>query len=140
VQVFDSEGTFLRAWGRPGSAPGEFENPIGLQIGPAGDIWVVDSGNERVQVFSQDGEFLRVLEDVGPGPQIISLNDAGEFYVSSPWADSRVRHFSPDGDLLGFVGEGLDGPHGTATDSSGAVYVADTANGVIRTFIRSEDG
>ena len=121
VQVFDGEASFLREWGRPGSAPGEFENPIGLQIGPAGNVWVVDSGNERVQVFSQVGELLRVFEDVGPGPQIISLNDVGEFYVSSPWADSQVRHFSPDGELLGLVGDGLAGPHGTATGRSGVL-------------------
>jgi sugar lactone lactonase YvrE len=139
VQVFDGEASFLREWGRPGSAPGEFENPNGLQIGPAGNVWGVDSGNELVQVFSQVGEALRVFEDVGPGPQIISLNDVGEFYVSSPWADSQVRHFSPDGELLGLVVDGLAGPHGTATGRSGVLYVADTANGAIRTFMRSDD-
>ena len=55
--------------------------------------------------------------------------------MSSPWADSRVRHFSGEGELLGFVGDGLSGPHGTATGQAGAVYVADTANGVIRKFV-----
>ncbi len=139
VQVFDGEGAFLREFGGPGSSPGEFNNPIGVQIGPAGNVWVVDSGNERVQVYSQDGKLVRVFEDVGPGPEIISLNDAGEFYVSSPWADSQVRHFGPDGELIGLVGDGLAGPHGTATGRSGVLYLADTANGVIRTFIRSED-
>jgi len=139
IQVFDSDGAFLRQWGGSGSSPGEFNNPIGVQIGPAGDIWVVDSGNERVQVFSQDGELLRVFADVGPGPEIISLNDAGEFYVSSPWADSQVRHYTPDGEFLGFVGSGLSGPHGTATGRSGALYVADTGNGVIRVLVPAED-
>lgn len=140
VQVFDLTGRFLREWGQLGSLPGEFENPIGVQIGPAGQVWVVDSGNERVQVFTRDGELERTFDDVGPGPQIISVNDRGEFYVSSPWADSTVRHFSPGGELLGFLGDGLAGPHGTATGPSGVVYVADTANGVIRTFMRSDEG
>lgn len=139
VQVFDDAGVFLREWGRRGTSPGEFENPIGMQIGPAGNVWVVDSGNERVQVFSPDGDLIRVFDDVGPEPQIISLNDAGEFYVSSPWADSQVRHFNPEGGLLGFVADDLSGPHGTATGPSGVLYVADTASGVIRTYIRSAD-
>jgi sugar lactone lactonase YvrE len=139
IQVFDGNGGFLREWGRLGSSPGDFENPIGVQIGPAGDVWVVDSENERVQVFSQDGKLLRAFEEVGPGPEIISLNDAGEFYVSSPWADSQVRHFTPDGELIGLVGDGLAGPHGTATARSGVLYVAETSNDVIRTFTRSED-
>ena len=76
---------------------------------------------------------------MGPGPQIISLNEVGEFFVSSPRGDSQIRHFSSEGGLLGFVGDGLAGPHGTATGLSGVLYVADTATGVIRTFRRSED-
>lgn len=138
VQVFDPDGRFLREWGRPGSAAGELTNPIGLQIGPAGDVWVVDSGNERVQVFGTDGELVRVFDDVGPGPQIISLDEVGGFYVSTPWTDGAVRRYDPDGRLLGSVAEGLSGPHGTATDPAGRLYVADTAAGVIRVFARAE--
>ena len=161
VQVFGRDGTFRRSWGEFGAERGQFSNPIGVQLGPAGNVWVVDSGNERVQVFSQEGELLRVFDDVGPGPQIISLNAAGEFYVSSPWAEGRVRHFSPGGDLLGYVGDSvsddelaamttaeallaaelspLRGPHGTSTDAAGAVYVADTGTGIVRKFVPSRE-
>lgn len=160
VQVFDRDGTLLRSWGERGTEPGQLENPIGLQIGPGGNVWVVDSANERVQVFGQDGELVRVFDDVGAGPQVLSVNAAGEFYVASPWADTRVRRFDAEGRLLGTVGMGvtgaeldemssaerqragkltrLNGPHGTATDASGAVYVADTANGVVRKFAPTE--
>jgi len=156
VQVFTTGGGFLRSWGEVGTVEGQFNNPIGLQIGPAGNVWVVDSGNERVQVFNQAGELVRVFDDVGPGPQVLSINTAGEFFVASPWVEGRVRHFSPDGELLGHLGNSvteaelssmssgereraaelstLAGPHGTATDPSGTVYLADTANGVVRKF------
>ena len=136
---------------RWGAEPGQLFTPIGLQLGPAGNVWVVDSGNERVQVFTQHGELLRVFDNVGPGPQIISLNAAGEFYISSPQGN-RVRKFSPDGALLAYLGLSataeelgrmtneeaaiylelalpLRGPHGTVTDPSGAVYVAETGGG-----------
>ena len=107
VQVFDREGPFLRSWGGFGAEPGQLDNPIGLQLGPAGGVWVIDSANERLQVFTQQGELLRVFDDVGPGPQIVSLNAAGEFYVSSPWAQGRIRRFSPDGELLGYLGHSV---------------------------------
>lgn len=157
VQVFTTDGDFVRTWGEFGTGPGQFNGPNGLQIGPAGDVWVVDGGNERVQVFNQHGELLRSYDEVGADPQVISLNSEGEFFVSSPWADGRVRHFSPDGELLGTVGlsatseelrlmspddratieamSTLRGPHGTATDATGAVYLADSANGIVRKFI-----
>lgn len=156
VQVFDREGAFLRSWGSFGSGPDQLNNPIGLQLGPNGNVWVVDSGNERVQVFTQQGELVRSFDDVGLGPQMLSLNAAGEFYVSSPWAEGRIRRFSPDGELLGHVGSSvtgkelaqmtnevvarvtewstLTGPHGTATHPNGAIYVADTANEIVRRF------
>ena len=156
VQVFDREGAFRRSWGGMGFGSDQLNNPIGLQIGPQGNVWVVDSGNERIQVFTQQGELVRGFVDVGPGPQIVSLNAVGDFYVSSPWAEGRIRRFSPDGELLGHVGLSvtneelarmttveatrvlewatLTGPHGTATHPSGAVYVADTANGIVRLF------
>ncbi len=157
VQVFTTDGGFVRTWGEVGTGPGQFNGPNGLQIGPAGHVWVVDNGNERVQVFNQQGELLRSYDEVGTAPEIISLNSEGEFYVSSPWGDNRVRHFSPDGELLGTVGlsatpeelrrmspddratieamSTLQGPHGTATDAAGAVYLADSANGIVRKFV-----
>ena len=148
---------FPREWGSFGTGPTQLDNPIGLQLGPAGNVWVVDSGNERVQVFTQQGELVRSFEDVGRGPQVISVNAAGEFFVSSPWAEGRVRLFDANGNLLGYLGHSvseaelaqmssaeservaglslLAGPHGTATDASGAVYIADTANGIVRKFV-----
>ena len=38
------------------------------------------------------------FDEVGPGPQVVSINDAGEFYIASPWAEARVRHFDGDGE------------------------------------------
>jgi tripartite motif-containing protein 71 len=134
VQVFDGEGTFLRSWGQRGSEPGSFENPIGLQIGPGGAVWVVDSGNERVQTFDPTGALRGVFDEVGQGPQIISLTDDGDFYLSSPRAESTVTRYGPDGERLERVADGLSGPHGTVTGLDGRLYVADTANGVIRLF------
>jgi hypothetical protein len=51
VQIFDTDGNLLLAFGHEGSGPGEFWLPTGIHIDPHGRIWVADSYNKRVQVF-----------------------------------------------------------------------------------------
>jgi DNA-binding beta-propeller fold protein YncE len=159
VQVFNRDGEFQRSWGDVGGAPGQLFNPIVLQIGPQGNIWVVDYGNNRVQTFTVTGDPVSVWNDVVTGPQIISLNADGHFFVSTP-GTNQVRHFSPDGEFVGYLGLGISPldslrlleeertalaplgqlaePHDTATDSTGAMYLADTRNNVVRKFIPVE--
>ena len=52
VQVFDSNGTFLRSFGHRGKNAGEFHYPDGLAIDRDGNIFVTDRENYRVQIFS----------------------------------------------------------------------------------------
>lgn len=159
IQVFNRDGEFQRSWGDAGGSPGQLFNPLGLQIGPQGNIWVVDYGNNRVQTFTVTGELVNVWNDVGFGPQFISVNADGHFFVSIPGLN-QVRHFAPDGEFVGYLGLGISPtdslmlsedertafsplaqlfqPQGTATDSTGAMYLADTQNNVVRKFIRVE--
>ncbi|MFQ5418710.1 MAG: 6-bladed beta-propeller, partial [Myxococcota bacterium] len=51
IQVFTGDGVLLAAFGSRGSRPGEFERPTDLDIGTDGRIYVVDFGNDRIQVF-----------------------------------------------------------------------------------------
>ena len=52
--VFDAE------WGGEGSEPGQLDHPSGVAVGPDGDVYVADSGNARVQVFTRNGEVRAV--------------------------------------------------------------------------------
>lgn len=62
IQVTDLEGHFKRLFGRPGSAPGHLNDPKQLAFDPQGNVWVADSDNNRLQVFSPQGAFLRVVD------------------------------------------------------------------------------
>jgi DNA-binding beta-propeller fold protein YncE len=55
VQVFASDGTFLRAFGGYGTEPGKLLEPVGIAVGPDGRVYVADSGNGRLSVFERDG-------------------------------------------------------------------------------------
>ncbi|HEY3226664.1 MAG TPA: SMP-30/gluconolactonase/LRE family protein [Planctomycetota bacterium] len=62
IQVTDLDGHFKREFGRPGRKHGELSDPKQVAFDPEGNVWVADSGNHRLQAFSPDGRFLRVLE------------------------------------------------------------------------------
>jgi len=57
IVVFSAEGTFERAFGRPGTDPGELWQPAGVAIDERGRIFVMDYGNHRLQAFTADGEW-----------------------------------------------------------------------------------
>jgi sugar lactone lactonase YvrE len=58
VEIFDADGNFIRAWGKPGDGPGYFARPKGIAIDSDGHVWVADSVQDRVQVFTPEGRLL----------------------------------------------------------------------------------
>lgn len=84
VVEYTSAGAVVRQWGSPGSAPGQFLNgPTAIAVGPGGDVYVVDEGNARVQVFTADGNYLRQF-GIAPGCAYgIAIDEAGGVYVSN---------------------------------------------------------
>ena len=66
VQVFGSDGTYLRSFGTKGNKQGEFDFPSGIAFDKNGNIIVVDGKNHRVQMFSEQGEFLSQFGSRGP--------------------------------------------------------------------------
>lgn len=62
IQVTGLDGKAKRTFGKPGTAPGDFLDPKQLAFDPDGNLWVADSDNHRLQVFTREGEFLRVVD------------------------------------------------------------------------------
>ena len=51
-------GSTEMEWGACGSGPGQFTHPHGIGIGPMGNVYLPETGNNRVQKFTSDGVFL----------------------------------------------------------------------------------
>lgn len=139
VRVFDANnGTHLFDLGKRGIGPGEFNLPRDVAIGSNGQIYVVDGGNFRVQVFDKAGKYLSSFGSVGKQlgnfarPKEIATDAAGNIYVVDA-AFGNFQIFNPDGDLLMFIGERSerDGParymlpSGVYVDEDGRVYMVD---------------
>jgi hypothetical protein len=62
IVVFDTTGHLLYKWGKTGKGPGEFQSPNAISIGPDGQVYVGDSDNNRVQIFTPSGTYLRQFD------------------------------------------------------------------------------
>ena len=139
VRVFDARsGAHLFDIGKRGSGEGELNLPRDAAIGAGGQLYVVDGGNFRVQVFGPDGKFVRTIGSVGrrsgqfSRPKEVATDSEGNVYVVDT-AFGNFQIFTHDGQLLLSVGSRSerDGvakymlPSGIATDSDGRVYLVD---------------
>jgi DNA-binding beta-propeller fold protein YncE len=135
---------FDRAWGSRGSANGQFFVPLYVATDTGGNVYVADSGNDRVQKFTSTGAFITTWGSKGAGsgqfaeegPRGVATDATGNVYVAdhgSPLTPGnfRIQKFSSSGGFIttwGTVGSGDNqflGPKGLATDRAGSVYVAD---------------
>jgi sugar lactone lactonase YvrE len=65
IEVFDADGTFIRAFGEAGDGPGYFARPKGISVDGDGHIWVADGMQDRVQVFTPEGRLLIYMGEHG---------------------------------------------------------------------------
>ena len=139
VRVYNAQtGVHLFDFGQRGDGPGEFNLPRDVAIGKNGELFVVDGGNFRVQVFDHDGKFLRTFGQLGKQlgnfarPKEIAIDPEGNVYVVDA-AYGNFQIFNPEGQLLMYIGQrsSEDGPglfmlpSGIAVDEDGRVYVVD---------------
>jgi len=143
IIAFDRNGQQRAAFGRRGSAEGEFNFPTNIAVAKDGTLYVTDALNVRVQVFTPEGVFLRQFGRHGDGvgdlarPKGIALDSDGHVYVVEGLYDV-VNIFEPEGRSLLSVGSAGRGrgafwlATGIAIDRHDRVYVADSHNGRVQ--------
>jgi DNA-binding beta-propeller fold protein YncE len=157
VVKFSRDGRFIKAWGRKGSAPGEFDEPHDIFIGGSrGWVYVADRKNNRIQVFDQDGAFIAAWTQFGqPSSVFVGRDDA--IYVGASFPDASRKK----GELRGIVvGNGITGAltafipdpadldrvvagtsaSGIAADRDGSVFAADVGAHNLRKYVRVNQG
>lgn len=109
VVFFDDQGNVSKMLGEYGEAPGQFVYPVSVVQDPAGNIYVSEYGNnDRVQKFTEQGEFLLEFGGVGTGPGEFQraagmIWHDGKIYVSDA-VNNRIQVFSDDGRFLEILG------------------------------------
>ncbi|HWZ30977.1 MAG TPA: peptidyl-alpha-hydroxyglycine alpha-amidating lyase family protein [Bryobacteraceae bacterium] len=110
IAKFDKNGKYLKSWGSRGSEPGQFNNPRSLATDAQGNIYVADKGNNRIQVFDNDGTFKTEIAGVGaPTAICISPGSHPYLYASNSNEVNSLDHgeiykMELDGKVLGQFG------------------------------------
>lgn len=139
--------TFAADFGKPGTGEGEFNRAEGICVDAADRIYVADSCNHRIQIFSPDGKFIRQYGRAGSGlgelsyPYDIKVDARGYQFVCE-FGNSRIQVFDPDGQPVEVIGgPGAEAgrfanPWSVALDARGNLYVADSQNHRVQKLVR----
>jgi hypothetical protein len=153
VVKLDSQGRFIKQWGSHGSGPGQFEMPHTLAMDSQGRLFVGDRGNDRIQIFDQNGNLLGIWTQFSR-PSGVFIDQHDTIYVT----DSESREAAGYGHHPGWkrgvrIGSAHDGVvttfipdpapnqetrittggEGIAADAHGAVYSAEVGTpGVVK--------
>ena len=131
--------------GSHGKGDGQFSIAWGVAVDESGNIYVADTGNDRVQKFNSSGRFLTKWGSRGFGNgqfdslRGVAVDGVGDVYVADSY-NHRVQKFSSTGTYLtqwGTKGSGngqFKEPFDVAVDGSGNVYVADSYNHRVQKF------
>lgn len=139
VLKFDKNGRFIKSWGGKGAGPGQFQVAHGIDIDAKGLLWVADRENQRIQVFDQDGAFLREIKYKGLP---CSLHIGNQYiYMVNGFAGQLLR-LDLSGKVVAAMGKPGKGPgefgeaHMIAVNQKDEIYVADSVNAALVKFVK----
>jgi len=153
IVKFDRNGNYVTEWGEEGSAPGQFDEPHAVEVDPQGRVYVGDRYNNRVQIFTPDGEFIESWTQFGR-PSGIYITDEGLIVVADSesnvprdqrgWRrgirigsidDGWVRAFVPDDTEINPDESGTSFAEWAAMDEEGNIYTGEVGPRNMRKFV-----
>jgi len=143
IVKYDADGEYVMEWGELGTGPGQFDLVHGLAVDRDRRVYVGDRTNNRIQIFTENGEFIEEWPDVSD-PVGIFIDESDWVWVISARLN-RILKYGRDGELQyywgayggtrgGFPG-GLSRPHQLDVDQDGNVYVASWDGGWVNKFV-----
>lgn len=146
ISVWSPTGRFLRAFADRGEGEGQLSSPYQVALDAQGSVYVADSGNNRIQKFSAQGQYVASIGKGGFTAKDDELSDPRGVTIAPDgtlWAVDemyrRVQHYATDGRYLGGFGRQGDGPGefsapGSITATADALYVTDRGSSRVQRF------
>jgi len=106
LYFFDKDGKYIRTIGQRGQGPGDLLRPTGLQIDKNSDIYIYETGNNRISIFSYNGKFITSFRLKGSAYRCFtfSVTKNQEVIVNAPTTGFYITVYSRDGNILREVG------------------------------------
>jgi len=140
--------TFVQGFADGSGTNARFNNPYGVAVDGAGNVYVADVDNHRIRKITPAGAVTTLAGDGTSGsldgtgtaaqfnrPLGVAVDGAGNVYVADT-SNHRIRKITPAGAVTTLAGDGtttpFNHPGGVAVDGTGNVYVADSFNNRIR--------
>lgn len=141
IQVFKLDLTFYKSIGSYGEEPGELNAPFDVKFDSTGNMYVVELGNRRVQVFDGEGTSIRIFgqERIGNVGLPTGLHVENDRVYVSDFANDRIVVLNKNGDYVGVIGSHgqevseLHSPY-CMTSRGDKLYVCDSGNSRIQIF------
>jgi sugar lactone lactonase YvrE len=153
VLKFDRTGKLIKQWGKKGTGPGEFDQPHALAMDSQGRLFVGDRGNNRIQIFDQEGQLLDTWYQFSrPSGIFIDQNDVIYVADSESGSVSRARTdwkrgirigSAKDGTVTAFIPDPVETPpstsaaEGVAVDRNGVIYGAEVGPRALKRYVRA---
>ena len=123
IAVFTRELEFIRKFGLVGSGDGQFNSPQFIAQDTEGKLWITDRDNNRICVFTFDGQFQRVVQKPADKGKPYGIVCDSEFVYVTEWGGHCVSVFTVSGDFVTSFGLGNGDPRGIVIDQDGFLYI-----------------
>lgn len=140
---YNPDGEFLMEFGELGDGPGQFDLVHGVAIDRDHRIYVGDRSNNRIQVFTEEGEFIEEWPDVTDPVGVFIDEDESVWVISARL--NRLLKYNTQGELQYYLGAfggtrggfagGLSRPHQMDVDQDGNLYIASWDGGWMDKFV-----
>jgi sugar lactone lactonase YvrE len=151
---FAKDGTFIKTWGKKGTGPGEMDGPHTLAMDSKGRLFLGDRGNNRIQIFDQDGNFIDQWAQFSR-PSGIFIDKDDTIYVADSESESVSKNHDgwKRGIRIGRIGDAVvtafipdpaekatttSAAEGVAVDAAGNIFGAEAGPKRVNKYVRQQ--